>query len=121
MPSVDRLEADGVKILQGHTESGHAVLLAHDLMTMRDMRDSIKRGHPMRLRRMLKYWTPMFYAGGGYNYSNELMELLHNIEHDWPRQAAQTIFNGMLVNSIRKSGRCWYDQAEFISVKQSGG
>jgi hypothetical protein len=104
MPSIDRLEADGVKSLQGRTESGHAVVLAHDLMTMQDMRDSIKWGHPMRVKRMLKYWTPMFYAGGGYNYSNELMELLHNVEHDWPCQAAQTIFNGMLVNSMSKPG-----------------
>ena len=44
-------------------------------------------------------WTPMFYAGGSYNYSNELMELLHNAEHDWPRESTDVIFNGMLVNT----------------------
>jgi hypothetical protein len=56
----------------------------------------------MRIKRIMKYWTPMFYAGGSYNYSNELMELLHNTLHDWPRKAVQTIFNGMLVNSTGK-------------------
>ncbi|KAK6966269.1 hypothetical protein R3P38DRAFT_3338170 [Favolaschia claudopus] len=79
LPSVDRLEAEDRKKLLGSTESGNAVLMMHDLMTMMEMRDAIK---------MLKYWTPMFYAGGSYNYSNELMELLHNLIHDWPPETA---------------------------------
>jgi hypothetical protein len=45
LPSLDRL---------GHTKSGHAVLLMHDLMTMREMRHAIKHGHPERIKRMLK-------------------------------------------------------------------
>ena len=32
------------------------------------------------------------------------MELLHNVKHDWPCQAAQTIFNGILVNWTGKPG-----------------
>ena len=40
----------------------------------------------------------MFYGGGSYNYSNELMELLHNVEHDWPPESVNVIFDGMLVN-----------------------
>jgi hypothetical protein len=71
----------------------------HDLMTMCKMRHAIKHGHPERVKRMLKYWTPMFYGGGSYNYSNELMELLHNVEHDWPRESANVVFDGMLVNT----------------------
>ncbi|KAJ7827097.1 hypothetical protein B0H13DRAFT_2374013 [Mycena leptocephala] len=82
LPSIDRLEADEVKNLPGSTQSGNAVLLMHDLMTIREMRHAIKHGHPERMERMLKYWTPMFYAGGGFNYANESMELLHNLNHD---------------------------------------
>ncbi|KAJ7794566.1 hypothetical protein B0H14DRAFT_3556705 [Mycena olivaceomarginata] len=63
MPSIDRLEADDVKTLEGPTVSGNAVLLMHDLMTVREIRHAIKHGHPERVQRMLKYWTPMFYAG----------------------------------------------------------
>lgn len=97
MPSVSRLEADQVKTTPGPTVSSHAVLLMHDLMTLREMRHAIKHGHPQRILRMLKYWMPMFYAGGGYNYANELMELLHNIQHDWPHDSAQVLLGGMIV------------------------
>lgn len=96
--SVDRLEASGAKSLQGSTQSGHAVLLMHDLMTLREMQHAIKHGHPQRIARMIKYWLPMFYVGGSYNYANECMEVLHNIVHDWPKDYASVAFNGMLVN-----------------------
>jgi hypothetical protein len=48
---------------------------------------------------MIKYWAPMFYAGEGYNYANECMELLHNLIHDWPKDTATILRNGMLVNT----------------------
>ncbi|KAJ7325836.1 hypothetical protein DFH08DRAFT_968479 [Mycena albidolilacea] len=57
MPSLDRLEADGVKTVP--QTPGHAILLMHDLMTLREMRHAIKHGHPERMERMLKYWAPM--------------------------------------------------------------
>ncbi|KAJ7834336.1 hypothetical protein B0H14DRAFT_2590923 [Mycena olivaceomarginata] len=102
LPSIDRLEAEGVKVLPGSTESGNAVLLMHDLMTMREMRHAIKHGHPERIERMLKYWTPMFYAGGSFNYANESMELLHNLNHDWPSETAQVLRAGMFINNQGK-------------------
>jgi hypothetical protein len=102
LPSVDRLEAEGVKILPGSTESGNAVLLMHDLMTMREMRHSIKDGHPERMERVLKYWTPMFYAGGSFNYANESMELLHNLIHDWPSDISPILRGGMFMNTQGK-------------------
>ncbi|KAJ7684985.1 hypothetical protein DFH06DRAFT_1313354 [Mycena polygramma] len=99
LPSVDRLEADNVKTMSGSTQSGNAVLLMHDLMTVREMRHAIKHGHPERMERMLKYWTPMFYAGGGFNYANESMELLHNLNHDWPPDISPILRGGMLMNN----------------------
>ncbi|KAG6819049.1 hypothetical protein H0H93_015957 [Arthromyces matolae] len=105
LPSVDRLEATKVKSLKGNTQCGHAVLLMHDLMTLREMRDGIRNGHPTRITRMIKWWLPMFYAGGSYNYANECMELLHNIIHDWPRDYATVAFNGMLVNPSGQPGK----------------
>jgi len=60
---------------------------------------AIKHGHPGRILCMMKFWTPMFYAGGGYNYAHELMELLHNYHHDWPQDTADVLFAGMLVNT----------------------
>ncbi|KAK7473220.1 hypothetical protein VKT23_001318 [Stygiomarasmius scandens] len=99
LPSADRLEEEGVKKIPGQTLNSHAVLLMHDLMTVREMRHGIKYGHPKRIERMLKYWMPMYYAGGGYNYSNELMELLHNLIHDWPKDSAKVLSAAMLVNN----------------------
>ncbi|KAJ7615915.1 hypothetical protein FB45DRAFT_981499 [Roridomyces roridus] len=103
MPSLDRLEADGVKRVPGSTISGNAVLLTHNLMTLREMRHAIKHGHPERMERMLKYWAPMYYAGGGYNYANGLMELLHNLKHDWPAEISPILRAGMLMNTVGES------------------
>ncbi|KAI0764478.1 hypothetical protein BC629DRAFT_1293531 [Irpex lacteus] len=102
LPSVESLEQDGTKCLDGDTECAHAVIITHALMTLREMRHAIKHGHPTRMLRMLKFWTPMFYAGGSYNYSNEDMELLHNILGEWPEDAADIILAGTPVNT---SGR----------------
>lgn len=71
----------------------------HDLMTVRNMRHAVKHGHPSRIVRGLKYWLPMFYAGGSANYANEMMELLHNIHHDWPKDTARVQVAAMLVNN----------------------
>ncbi|KAJ7624216.1 hypothetical protein DFH06DRAFT_1087495 [Mycena polygramma] len=105
LPSLDRLEAEDVKTIPGSTQSGNAVLLMHDLMTIREMRHAIKHGHPERMERMLKYWTPMFYAGGGYNYANESMELLHNLNHDWPEDISPILRGSMLINNQGKPAK----------------
>ncbi|KAG2740620.1 hypothetical protein P692DRAFT_20851336 [Suillus brevipes Sb2] len=87
---------DGVKKTLCDSVSGHAVLLLHDLMTIKELRHAIKHGHPQRVVRMLKSWTPMYYAGKSYNYAHECMELLHNIHHDWPSDSANVLTAGML-------------------------
>ena len=46
LPDSGYLEASGVQTVAGETVSSHAVLLAHALMTMREMRHAIKHGHP---------------------------------------------------------------------------
>lgn len=102
IPSPVRLEATGVKILPGNTVCGHAMLLMRDLMTLREMQHAIKHGHPGRILWMIKFWMPMFYATGSYNYAHECMELVHNIVHDWPKDFARVAFNGMLVNPTGK-------------------
>ncbi|KAJ7017268.1 hypothetical protein C8F04DRAFT_979707 [Mycena alexandri] len=118
LPSTDCLEADGIKTIPGNTASGHAVLLMHDLMTLREMRHAVKHGHPERMERMLKYWAPMYYAGGGYNYANELMELLHNLKHDWPREISPILRGGMIMNN---GGRATSFKETDIGVEQFNG
>ncbi|KAJ7769808.1 hypothetical protein B0H16DRAFT_1776625, partial [Mycena metata] len=118
LPSVDRLEADEVKVLPGSTESGNAVLLMHDLMTIREMRHAVKHGHPERMERMIKYWTPMFYAGGSFNYANESMELLHNLNHDWPADISPILRGGMLMNN--QGGPAKFKETD-IRVEQFNG
>ncbi|KAI0337892.1 hypothetical protein BDW22DRAFT_1339041 [Trametopsis cervina] len=99
LPTSGALEHTGIKSVRGETVSGHALTLMHSLMTVREMRHAIKYGHPTRMLRMLKYWVAMFYGGGSYNYSNECMELLHNVLGDWPEDTAQVMLAGMLVNT----------------------
>ncbi|KAJ7626744.1 hypothetical protein B0H17DRAFT_1188009 [Mycena rosella] len=117
LPSIDCLEAEEVKTLPGSTESGNAVLLMHDLMTLREMHHAIEHGHPERMERMLKYWTPMFYAGGSFNYANKLIELLHNLNHDWPSDISPILRNGMLM-LIKNQGKATTFKETDIRVEQ---
>ncbi|KAF8998376.1 hypothetical protein BDQ17DRAFT_1391746 [Cyathus striatus] len=96
--SPDCLEGMEVKTLLGGTVNGHTVLLFHDILTLREMHDAVKQGHPTRVLHIIKFWMPMFYAAGCYNYSNECMEMLHNIIHDWPTPYADIAFKGMFFN-----------------------
>ncbi|KAF8986526.1 hypothetical protein BDQ17DRAFT_1393664 [Cyathus striatus] len=96
--SPDCLEGMEVKTLLGGTVNGHTVLLFHDILTLQEMHDTVKQGHPTWVLHMIKFWMPMFYAAGCYNYSNECMEMLHNIIHDWPTPYADIAFKGMFFN-----------------------
>ncbi|RXW12444.1 hypothetical protein EST38_g13409 [Candolleomyces aberdarensis] len=102
--SPGRLEAMGVKKIPANTVSSNAVFLFYNLMLLREMRSGVKLGHIGRVIRMLKFWLPIFYAAGSYNYANETMELLHNLEHDWPKPFATVNANGMLVNPHGRDG-----------------
>ncbi|KAH6886597.1 hypothetical protein BKA70DRAFT_1573928 [Coprinopsis sp. MPI-PUGE-AT-0042] len=96
--STSRLEETGVKTVPGNSVNSNATLLLFNLVLLREMQDSVKRGHPTRITRMLKFWLLTFYASGSYNYANETMELLHNVIHDWPKPFADVALSAMLVN-----------------------
>jgi len=49
LPSTSRLEMLEKKTLKDSSQSGHAVLLVHDLMTLREMQHAIKHGHPQHI------------------------------------------------------------------------
>jgi hypothetical protein len=44
----------------------------------------------------------MFYVGGSFNYANEAMELLHNLNHDWPSDISPILRGGMFMNNQGK-------------------
>ncbi|KAI0782725.1 hypothetical protein C8Q75DRAFT_885922, partial [Abortiporus biennis] len=46
VPSIDSLEVQNIKTIIGDTQTGHAILLMHNLMMLREMRYAIKHGHP---------------------------------------------------------------------------
>ncbi|KAJ2930942.1 hypothetical protein H1R20_g6161, partial [Candolleomyces eurysporus] len=102
--STSRLEATGIKSVPGNTICSNAVQLFYTLMLLREMQSAIKLGHTGRVIRMLKSWLPIFYAAKSYNYANETMELLHNLEHDWPKPMASVNANAMLVNPRGRQG-----------------
>jgi hypothetical protein len=87
----------------------------HDLMMLREMCHAIKHGHPEHMEQMLKYWAPMYYAGGGYNYAKKLMELLHNLNHNRPVDISPLIRGGMLTNN---AGRATSFKETDIQVEQ---
>lgn len=100
--SIDRLEAAGVKQVEGESVAGHAATTMQLLMQLRELTLGIKLGHRGRFIRCLKYIYPIFYAGGRYNYAAEVGDLLHNITHDWPKESVPMLVGGLLMNT---SGR----------------
>lgn len=100
--SLDRLEAVGVKKVASESVVGHATLTMQLLMQLRELTMGIKMGHRGRIVRCLKYLYPIFYAGGSYNYAAEVGDLLHNIEHDWPKESVPVLVGGLVMNT---SGR----------------
>ena len=102
--SPNRLEATKVKTLKGNTVSANGMALFYILMLLREMQSAVKLGHAGRIHRTLRFWLPIFYAAGSYNYANETMELLHNLEHDWPKPFAKFNMASMLVNPRGRAG-----------------
>jgi hypothetical protein len=80
-------------------------MLAFNLMMLQEIKTAIKCGYPSHIVHVLKFWNPIFYGGGSYNYSHETMKLLYNYKHDWPQEAANTVFASMLVNLLEEEGQ----------------
>ncbi len=60
-------------------------LMLRDLLILREFTDAIKGGYSGRIIRVLKVLALMYRGSGHTKYAHELLHLLHNLTHIWPK------------------------------------
>jgi hypothetical protein len=63
----------------------NAVLFLRDALISREFTDSVKCGDSGRIVLVLKIWALSFHGSGRTKYAHEMLHLIHNIEHVWPK------------------------------------
>lgn len=69
----------------GDTVFENAVLFLRDALALREFNDAIKAGDSGRVITVLKLWTASFRGSGRTKYAHEMLHLIHNLEHVWPK------------------------------------
>lgn len=63
----------------------NAVLFLCDALILHEFTDSITCGDLSGIVLVLKVWALSFYGSGHTKYTHEMLHLIHNIEHVWPK------------------------------------
>ena len=84
----------------------NAILFLHDGLILREFSDAIKSGDSGRVLLVLKLRAFSYRGSGHSKYAYEVLHLLHNVTHVWPKPVVfvHFIFGGVrqLTNTFRK-------------------
>ncbi|KAJ7868794.1 hypothetical protein B0H14DRAFT_3084033 [Mycena olivaceomarginata] len=80
----------------------NASLLFRDALISREFTDSIKAGDSGRVVLVLKVLALSFRGNGRSKYAYEMMHLIHNLTHVWPKPIRNIVLNNWLVNPTGK-------------------
>ena len=81
-------EASGEQERGGHAGDmifENAVLFLRDGLLLREFLDAIKTGNSGRVLLVLRFWAFGFRGSGRAKYAHEVLHLIHNITHVWPK------------------------------------
>ena len=70
----------------------NAVLFLQDELILREFSDAIKSGDSGHILLVLKLWALSFRGSGRAKYAYEVLYLLHNVTHVWPKPVVFVIF-----------------------------
>ena len=76
---------EGPQGLSGDMIFENAVLFLRDGLILREFSDAIKSGDSGRVLLVLKLWAFSFRGSGRAKYAYEVLHLIHNITHVWPK------------------------------------
>ncbi|KAJ6521414.1 hypothetical protein B0H10DRAFT_2206174 [Mycena sp. CBHHK59/15] len=76
----------------------NSCLLLRDALISREFTDSIKAGDSGRIVLVLKLLALSFRGNGRSKYAYEMLHLIHNLTHVWPKPIRNIILNNWLVN-----------------------
>ncbi|KAJ7622305.1 hypothetical protein FB45DRAFT_992097 [Roridomyces roridus] len=77
-------------------------LLLCDALISREFTDSIKAGDSGRVVLVLKLLALSFRGNGRSKYAYEMLHLIHNLTHVWPKAIRNIVLNNWLVNPTGK-------------------
>ena len=64
----------------------NAVLFLRDALISREFTDAVKSGDSGRALLVLKVWALSFRGNGHTKYAYEMLHLIHNVTHVWPKK-----------------------------------
>ncbi|KAI0351936.1 hypothetical protein OH77DRAFT_1486727, partial [Trametes cingulata] len=70
---------------EGDMVHENACLFLRDALILREFTDAIKGGYSGRIIRVLKILVLMYRGSGRSKYAHELLHLVHNLTHVWPK------------------------------------
>ncbi|KAH9907659.1 uncharacterized protein B0H18DRAFT_898221, partial [Fomitopsis serialis] len=91
------------QLTQGDMVYENACLFLRDALILREMNDSIKAGDSGRLVIILKVLALSYRGSGRTKYAQELLFLIHNLTHVWPKPLKYIIMKNWLVNTTGKA------------------
>ncbi|KAJ8093915.1 hypothetical protein PM082_009786 [Marasmius tenuissimus] len=95
--SREQEKTDG-RVTKGDMVYENAVLFLRDALISREFSDAVKVGDSGRVILVLKQWAFSFHGNGRTKYTYEMLHLLHNITHVWPKPLRDVILNNWLLN-----------------------
>ncbi|KAJ7599782.1 hypothetical protein C8J56DRAFT_999560 [Mycena floridula] len=75
----------------------NALLFLRDALISREYTDAIKVGDSGRVLLVLKAWTLGFRGNGRTKYAYEMLHIIHNLAHVWPKAVRNIVLNNWLL------------------------
>ncbi|KAK1230299.1 hypothetical protein PQX77_006614 [Marasmius sp. AFHP31] len=83
----------------------NACLFLRDALYSFELRRAVKAGDSGRVVQVLKIWALSFRGNGRTKYAYEMLHLIHNLTHVWPKEVVKIVLNNWLVNTTGKENR----------------
>ncbi|KAJ8089937.1 hypothetical protein PM082_018515 [Marasmius tenuissimus] len=83
----------------------NAVLFLRDALYSYELTRAVKAGDSGRVVLVLKIWVLSFRGSGRTKYAYEMLHLIHNLTHIWPKEVVKIVLNNWLVNTSGKANR----------------
>ncbi|KAH7906548.1 hypothetical protein BJ138DRAFT_1137935 [Hygrophoropsis aurantiaca] len=80
----------------------NAVLYLRDALISREFTDAVKAGDSGRVVLVLKVWALSYRGSGRTKYAHEMLHLIHNLTHVWPKPVRSIVLNNWLLNPSGK-------------------
>ncbi|KAK1227067.1 hypothetical protein PQX77_009900 [Marasmius sp. AFHP31] len=83
----------------------NAVLFLRDALYSHELTRAVKAGDSGRIVLVLKIWALSFRGSGRTKYAYEMLHLIHNLTHVWPKEVVKIVLNNWLVNTTGRANR----------------